>query len=286
MKTRLLGASALGAALLALAAPAANASSTNAAVFAQTDNLAGNSVVVYDRAGDGTLTEAHSYPTGGLGGQLSGSVADHLGSQESLVYDRSAHTLLAVNAGSNTVAVFAVFGDRLALRQDISSGGSFPASIAVHGDLVYVLNAEAGGSLQAFRLHDGRLAPLGEATALNLPEAAPQFVNTPGEVVFSPSGRQLFVTGKATTNTVLAFRVGARDHSPGRRRTRRALRCRSEPAFDRQGHLLVVDAGGQLGDYSIGKAAGIRPARHDRHWSGGIVLGRIQPRVRVRVECR
>jgi len=52
-----------------------------------------------------------------------------------------------VNAGRNTISVFAVRGDRLALRQVLSSGGTFPVTVAVHGNLVYVLNALNGGSL-------------------------------------------------------------------------------------------------------------------------------------------
>ena len=50
-------------------------------VFVQTDNTAGNQVIAYHRAGDGTLSLAGSYNTGGLGGQLTGSVSDHLASQ-------------------------------------------------------------------------------------------------------------------------------------------------------------------------------------------------------------
>ena len=50
-------------------------------VFVQTDNTAGNQVVAYHRNVDGTLTLAGTYDTGGLGGQLTGSVVDHLASQ-------------------------------------------------------------------------------------------------------------------------------------------------------------------------------------------------------------
>ena len=47
------------AAAAAAASPAfANASSPAGAVFVQTDNTAGNRVVAYDRAADGTLTPA------------------------------------------------------------------------------------------------------------------------------------------------------------------------------------------------------------------------------------
>src|SRR5580692_156100 len=89
------------------------------AVFVQTDNPAGNSVVAYRRAADGALTRLASYPTGGLGGALNGSVVDHLASQGSLQLDQAAGLLLAVNAGSNTVSAFAVHGDELRGRQVI-----------------------------------------------------------------------------------------------------------------------------------------------------------------------
>jgi hypothetical protein len=39
-------------------------------------------------AADGTLSPAGSYPTGGLGGVLAGSVVDHTASQGAVAYDR------------------------------------------------------------------------------------------------------------------------------------------------------------------------------------------------------
>src|SRR5689334_4752246 len=108
---RLASSAALAAALVgALAAPAlanpshgAHALGADHVVFVQTDNTAGNQVVAYDRADNGTLTLADTYNTGGLGGVLNGSAVDHLASQGSLTYDRNNALLYAVNAGSNTV---------------------------------------------------------------------------------------------------------------------------------------------------------------------------------------
>jgi 6-phosphogluconolactonase (cycloisomerase 2 family) len=198
----------VGAAGIASPASAAEAHGGRA-VFVQTDDPTGNSVVAYDRASDGTLTKAGTYATGGLGGVLVGSVVDHLASQGSLVLDREHRTLYAVNAGSNTVSVFGVTGDRLWRRSVVPSGGSFPVSVAVHGDLVYVLNARDGGTVQGFRRHDGGLAPIpGSNRALGLnTSATPEFVNTPGQVSFSPEGTQLLVTTKANGNNVDAFKV-------------------------------------------------------------------------------
>ena len=193
------------------AAPSFGYGGASHVVFVQTDSTSGNHVVAYHRAADGTLSPAASYATGGLGGILAGSVVDHSASQGSLTYDPWHYLLYAVNAGSNTVSVFAVHGDRLALRQVLSSGGTFPVSVAVHGGVVYVLNAADGGALQGYRVFGGFLAPLpGSSRALGLdPTATPQFTNTPGQVAFTPDGAQLIVTTKANGNDIDVFGVGS-----------------------------------------------------------------------------
>ena len=179
-------------------------------MFVQTDNTAGNRVVAYRRAADGTLTPAGSYATGGRGGILAGSVVDHTASQGPLTEDPRHGLLYAVNAGSNTISVFAVRGDRLALRQVLGSGGTFPVSVAVHGDLVYVLNALNGGSVQGYRVLGSFLARIpGSHRALGLdPNATPQFTTTPGQVAFTPDGAQLVVTTKGNGNDIDVFGVG------------------------------------------------------------------------------
>jgi 6-phosphogluconolactonase (cycloisomerase 2 family) len=219
---RKLGAAAVAAAAATLMATAGSAAArqhahdlgqlgSGGAVFVQTDALTGNSIAVYDRNRGGTLTAAGTYATGGNGGQLTGSVVDHLASQDSLVYNAAAGELFAVNAGSDTVSVFGVDGDHLHLRQVIGSGGSFPASVAVHGDLVYVLNSAGEGQIQGFRLAGGLLHPIaGSGRSLGLvPDATPQFVNTAGDIAFSPDGSRLLVTTKANTDAIDVFAVGA-----------------------------------------------------------------------------
>jgi hypothetical protein len=224
------------------------------AVFVQTDNLNDNQIVAYGRSAGGILTQAGVYATGGLGGALEGSVVDHLASQGSLAYDRENGLLYAVNAGSDTISVFAVFGDKLALRQVIASGGKFPVSIAVHAGVVYVLNALEGGRLQGFRVLAGHLVAIpgsGRALGLSTTET-PQFTHTPGTVAFTPGGTQLIVTTKANGNDVDVFSVspgGALSASP-------VVNSLPETvpfavSFDPEGHVILAEAAGFLVSFRL-----------------------------------
>lgn len=225
---------------------ASAAESSTAAVFVQTDNPNGNAIVAYQRSSDGTLQQAGTYSTGGLGGILAGSVVDHLASQGSLAYDAANRLLYAVNAGSNSVTVFAVDGDKLTPRQLTFSGGTFPVSVAVYGNLVYVLNARNGGSIQGFELISGHLVLI-PAWHRNLkldPALTPEFTNTPGQIGFTPDGSKLVVTTKANGNDIDVFAVNSRG-APAAQPV-----VNSEPGtvpfgftFDAQAHLAVTDAG-------------------------------------------
>jgi hypothetical protein len=214
------------------------------AVYVQSDNGTANTVVAYSRAGNGTLTQAGVYPTGGVGGALSGAAVDDLASQSSLVY--SDGLLFAVNAASNTVSVFQAHGTQLSLTQQIGSGGTFPVSIAVNGNLVYVLNARNGGTLQGYYLFFGRLFPIpGSNRALGLdPTEAPEFTHTPGQVGFTPDGRQLIVTTKGNGSDIDVFGIDWLG------RPSAAPVVNSEPGalpfsfvFDQAGQLQVAEAG-------------------------------------------
>jgi 6-phosphogluconolactonase (cycloisomerase 2 family) len=128
----------------------------------------------------------------------------------------------------------------------LGSGGTFPVSVTVHGDLVYVLNALNGGSVQGYRVLGTALVPLlGSHRALGLdPTATPQFTTTPGQVAFTPDGSQLVVTTKGNGNDIDVFGVGA----SGRLSATPAVN--SEPgtvpfaiSFDQFGHLVIAEAG-------------------------------------------
>lgn len=159
-------------------------------VFTMSNATAGNSVLVFDRAADGSLTAAGSYPTGGLG------TGGGLGNQGGVTLDESRKTLLVVSAGSNELSAFRVRGDGSLERTDkVSSGGVLPISVTISGRLVYVLNAGGSGNVTGFELSShGELTPLPGSTR-PLSTAA----SGPAQVAFAPGGKTLVVTEKATS---------------------------------------------------------------------------------------
>ena len=180
-------------------------------VFVQTNELTGNRIAVYDRGADGTLSPAGTYATGGNGGAAApGTESDRLASQGSLVYDRHHKTLIGVNAGSDTVSAFRFHHDRLTLETVLPSGGQFPASVAVHDDLVYVLNSGGTGTVSGFRLSEHGLTAIpGSTRSLGLANTnPPNFLTAPGQVGFTPDGTKLLVTTKLSGSLIDVFQVG------------------------------------------------------------------------------
>jgi len=225
------------------------------AVFVQTNDPNGNSIAAYSQNQSGSLTYTATYATGGNGGRAAGAVSDPLASQSSLVYANQYHLLLAPNAGSNTVSVFRVRGDRLRLEQIVASGGPFPASIAVHDNLAFVLDAGLAGYVQGYRIAGGRLhAIAGSQRSLGLANSNPPgFLQSPGQVGFTPDGRHLVITLKGNNGgSVDVFSVsddGQLSNAPT------ATAVGGVPfafVFDPQGHLVIVNAAfGNLSTYTV-----------------------------------
>ena len=238
---------AVAAVFAAVSAASVAAASAAPVVWVQTNDPAGNSIVVYDRGADGRLTQAGTYATGGLGGVASpGTQSDHLASQGSLVYDAADGLLFAVNAGSDSVSAFSVHGDSLQLESTVPSGGQFPASIAVNGRLLYVLNSGGTGIVQGFRIAGDHLVRIpGSARSLGLANTdPPNFLTSPGQVGFTPDGSQLLVTTKASENTIDVFQVSPN----GRLSTAPVANTSATPVpfaftFTPEGRLAAGEAG-------------------------------------------
>jgi 6-phosphogluconolactonase (cycloisomerase 2 family) len=217
------------------------------AVFVQSNDPDRNQILAYRRYRSGALTLSARFDTGGQGGRVEGAVVDPLASQGSLVYDSQHDLLIGVNAGSSSIYAFRVDGATLERRQVLSSGGSLPVSVAVHRDLVYVLNAGGSGSVQGFRIDGNRLVPIANsARSLGLTPVigATAFLNTPGQVGFTPDGDHLIVTTKANGSHIDVFSV----RGDGRLSDSPVANPSATPVpfgftFDPRGRLIVGEAG-------------------------------------------
>jgi len=166
--------------------------SKGTAVFVQTNEADSNQVVAFSRGEDGSLASVATYDTGGRG-----TGSPHLPSQGSVIV--ADERVFVANAGSDDVSVFAIGPDGLSLV-DRAAAGSSPRSVAVHGDLVYVLGTEG---LTGLRLSDaGKLAPIeGSKRPLSAAEA------DGAQVSFTPGGERLVVTERVT-DAISVYAVG------------------------------------------------------------------------------
>jgi 6-phosphogluconolactonase (cycloisomerase 2 family) len=182
------------AAGLAAAAAAIVASVTAAGAFAASPvvghvyvngNTTGqNTIDGYDRHADGSLTAIPGSPFN-AGGAGTGTA---FGSAGGLQESTDGRYILATDPASNDISVLRIKPNgSLQLAEVQDSNGIAPTSIAVHGSLVYVANAGAGGAnYTGFRLNaGGHLAPISGSTYA-LPDTA-----APGHVLISPDGTRL-----------------------------------------------------------------------------------------------
>ncbi|MGH2960758.1 MAG: lactonase family protein [Solirubrobacterales bacterium] len=227
---------ALALAALGIAASGAMASSAGD-VYTLTNDPAGNAVKVFDRAGDGSLTEVGDFATGGAG------TGGGLGNQSAVVVD--GRRLFAVNPGSDSISSFAVKRDRLRLVDTDASGGDQPISLTVHRGLLYALNAGGAGNITGFTVaRSGHLSPLARSTRPLSGDAT-----GPAQVSFDPRGELLVVTEK-DTNLIDTYEVG-RSGRPGVVEPQQSAGATPFGfAFDRRGRLIVSEAFGGAADQS------------------------------------
>ncbi len=164
----------------------------------QTGPNGGNSVQVYRRAENGSLSFSGSFATQGDG------TGGGLGDQGALLLrgDR----LFAVDAGSNEITSFAVSESGLHLTRikTIGSGGTTPISLTASDDLLYVLNAGGTGNIAGFTgAQSGKLVPLASSTK---PLSASSGTGA-AQISFTNGGSLLVVTEKAT-NLIDTYTVG------------------------------------------------------------------------------
>jgi 6-phosphogluconolactonase len=241
-------------ALLTLSAVLATAATAGAAgkdhpdgaVYTLTNSAAGNAVAVFARADDGTLTPDGTFPTGGLG------TGANLGSQGAVVLSDNRKELFAVNAGSNTISYFKVKHDGLEWQATVPSNGTMPISLTLHDHVLYVLNAGGTPNITGFAVKGDDLTALAGSTR-------PLGAGTggPAEVAFSPNGKVLAVTEKASStidpSVVAHGSAGPPTTAPSAGATPFGF------DFDAHGDLLVSEASGGASSYDVAKDGSISP---------------------------
>jgi 6-phosphogluconolactonase len=166
------------------------------------DNTAGqNTVAVFDRHSDGSLT-AHPGSPFAIGGAGAGG---GLGSQGAIQASANGRYLIAVDAGSNQLSVLRVGADGVPalVGAPVWSGGVRPVSVTISGKgLVYVANVGNGGSnYTGFRLDDdGSLTAVPKST-VPVPEGSGV-----GDVFFNSTADRLVGT-RDNTSLIDSFKV-------------------------------------------------------------------------------
>ncbi len=210
-------------------------------VFTTTNEAAGNRLVFYHRGAHGQLSMMGSVPTGGMG------TGSGLGNQGAIAFGGPGDgRLYAVNAGSDTISVFARTHAGPVLVGQVASGGDQPISVAVHQRTLYVLNAGALDNIVAFRIFPPLGVPVqvaGSTRPLSAPDAGP------AQVGFSNDGRVLVVTEK-NTNLITTFVVNSMGVAGQPHPQPSAGMTPFGFAFNRFGHLIVSEAFGGAPDGS------------------------------------
>jgi 6-phosphogluconolactonase (cycloisomerase 2 family) len=221
-------------------APAAAAGTGAGAVYTLSNSAAGNAVIAYSRASDGSLSALGTFATGGLGS------GGGLGSQGAVVLSESGRWLLAVDAGSDEITSFAVGADgRLTFADRISSGGDHPISVTVNGGLVYTVNDGGSGNIAGFTISaSGDLAAIaGSIQPLSSSSAGP------AQISFTPDGATLVVTEKAT-NRIVTYAIGGNGAAGPPSSVASAGQTPFGFEFDNKGRLVVSEAFGGAPDAS------------------------------------
>jgi len=164
-------------------------------VYVLNNDLAGpNSITIFNRAANGSLTRLGTTLIGGVGSLA----AFAYGTQGSLILTPAGTRLFAVDAGSDEISVVNARNGDLSLAGVFPSGGAGPVSLTYRNGLLYVLNAANASPTPAnvagFQVDaDGTLHPIAGATK---PLSAPH--PNPAQVQIDPLGRFLLVTEKGT----------------------------------------------------------------------------------------
>ena len=212
-------------------------------VYVMTNSASGNEVFSYARGDDGTLAQTGTVATQGKG---AGSSLNPLGSQGALVLSKDGKWVLAVNAGSNEISVLKVVENGLEFASKTSSLGQSPISLAVSGNLVFVLNQKSiPPNITPFTIDNtGVLTVVPDGVRLLTPGSYSQ-------IGFSPNGKWLAVAGQSN-NLILVYTMNGNNASQDPFTIESNGRGPAAFAFDKDNNLIVAESGSNaVSSYSI-----------------------------------
>jgi 6-phosphogluconolactonase (cycloisomerase 2 family) len=249
--------------LLPATAESAAPSLLDGAVYTMTNGTGGNAVLAFWRASDGTLSIPVAYPTGGFG------TGSNLGNQGGLALSKNGRRLFVVNTGSAEITSFEVTPNRLKNPSNVTSGGLQPISVATHGNLVYVLNA-GSDAIAGFKVNsNGRLKPLANSNR-SLSGTGVR----PAQIGFSPDGRNLVITEKAT-NRIVIFRL-KENGLPKSNPTVIPSPAPTPCGFDFAGKRFLLVSEAANGAAGAGSVSSFRVAQNGAVWSLNAAVPTLQ----------
>ncbi len=214
-------------------------------VYTQTQSPAGNEIVVYRRASNGTITETARVPTGGVGAAATPPFGFPIvDSQGSVELTKDGRLLFAVNAGDDTISSFRVRKHgALTFVDREPSGGDLPVSIDTRGSLLYVVNS-LSGNISGLRFkRNGDMRPIADSTE-SLSTAGPGGV--PAQIGFAPRPYRVLTVTLRGTQVIDTFKV-RRDGTPGPAKANPATDMNPFGFEYRRGTLIMSNAG-EAGD--------------------------------------
>ena len=163
--------------------------SSSSYLYTESNAKGGNSIIEFTQTSNGSLINRNEFASGGSG------TGEALNSQGALCISRAMNLLFAVNAGSGTISSFRIHPNgSLQLLFTLSSNGVLPRSLAMHGNILYVLNNESanicGFTVEAngfFSKIAGSIHNLSSLTGVDAPQ-----------IGFAPDGKAVYVTEKVT----------------------------------------------------------------------------------------
>ncbi|PRC93205.1 lactonase family protein [Solimicrobium silvestre] len=173
-------------------------------------NETANVIVHFSRSATGAITVVDRTSTGGVGtnGIKSGGAPaapgpDTLASQHSVIISPDKSTLFAVNAGDNSISVFAInqTTGSLTLEKNTSTNGLTPNSLAFNNGYLYVTFQGGSDQLGAYQVGSG-----GGLTQVGLYSLAVAGA-APNQVVISPNGSFVVVSAGHAANAIVSYPI-------------------------------------------------------------------------------